>query len=211
MAGDDFDQIRFRDPKAADAERDRLIAAFGKAAAEHGYIEVTGERIARYAGLPEGRYEAHFDSKERALIAAQDVFLERLLDDAVAGCGAASEWPGKVCAALSAVLASLVEASTLARVFWVEGTAASFAAAERHFVALERFAAMLRDGRRLYPRAAELPAPTERALIGGIASIVSGHLLAEEPQVLSGIEPELAELVLLPYLGPHEARRVALA
>ena len=88
--------------------------------------------------------------------------------------------------------------------------AANLAATERQFAAVESFAAMLRDGRRLYPRAAELPAPTERALVGGIASIISGHLLAEEPQALSELEPELAELVLMPYLGQTEAKRVAL-
>ena len=82
---------------------------------------------------------------------------------------------------------------------------------ERQFATVESFAAMLRGGRRLYPRAAELPEPTERTLIGGIASIVSGHLLAEEPQLLPGLEPELTELVLMPYVGPSEARRISLA
>ncbi len=209
MAGDDFEQTASGGPQGTDGERDRLIAAFGKAAAEHGYREVTAERIARYAGLPRSRYEAHFETKERALVAAQDAFLERLWTDALTACEAAGEWPGKVRAALGAVLASLVEASTLARVFWVEATAASFAAAERQFGALERFAALLRDGRRHYPRAAALPAPTELVLIGGVASIVGAHLLAEDPAALPALEPELVETLLVPYLGEGEARRAA--
>jgi AcrR family transcriptional regulator len=209
VAGDQFDEAASGEPRGTDGERDRLIAAFGKAAAEHGYREVTPERIARYAGLPRSRYEAHFETKERALVAAQDAFLERLWTDALSACEASGEWPGKVRAALGAVIASLVEASTLARVFWVEGTAASFAAAERQFAALERFSALLRGGRRHYPRAASLPAPTERVLIGGVASIVGAHLLAEDPAALPALEPELVETLLVPYLGEGEARRVA--
>jgi AcrR family transcriptional regulator len=209
VAGDESEQMRSGDPGGTAGERDRLIAAFGKAAAEHGYRDVTADRVARYAGLSRDRYEAHFDSKERALVAAQDAFLERLWTDALSACEAPGEWPGKVRAAISAVIASLVETSTLARVFWVEGTAASFAAAERQFVALERFASLLREGRVRYPRAASLPAPTERILIGGVASIVGAHLLAEDPGALPALEPELVETLLVPYLGEGEARRVA--
>ena len=211
MAGENFERAASGEPWGTDAERDRLIAAFGKAAEEHGYGEVTAERVARYAGLPRARYEAHFETKERALVAAQDVFLERLLTDAFFAGEAVGEWPGKVRAALSAVLASLAEASALARVFAVEAVGASFAAAERQFAALERFAALLRDGRRRYPRAASLPAPTERVLIGGVASIVSAHLLAEDPAALPVLEPGLAETLLVPYLGEAEARRIASA
>lgn len=209
MAGDQTHEAASGEPQGTDDERDRLIAAFGKAAAEHGYREVTPERVARYAGLPRSRYEAHFETKERALVAAQDAFLERLWADALSACEARGEWPGKVRAALGAVIASLVEASTLARVFWVEATAASFAAAERQFAALERFATLLRDGRRHYPQAASLPVPTELVLIGGVASIVGAHLLAEDPAALPALEPELVETLLVPYLGEGEARRVA--
>lgn len=107
------------------------------------------------------------------------------------------------------MISSLVEASTLARIFAVEATAASFAAAERQFAALEQFASLLREGRRRYPRAASLPAPTERVLIGGIASIVSQHLLAEDPGALPALESQLVESLLLPYLGEGEAKRFA--
>jgi hypothetical protein len=46
-------------------------------------------------------------------------------------------------------------------------------------------------------------------LIGGIASIVSQHLLAEDPGALSALEPELVEALLIPYLGEGEAKRAA--
>jgi AcrR family transcriptional regulator len=205
----DSQQVDPRNSGGDAPERDRLIAAFGKAAAEHGYRDLTVDHVARYAGLSRARYEAHFDTKEQGLVAAQDVFLDRLWLDVFAACDSPLEWPAKVRAAVRAVISSLVEASTLARVFAVEATAVSFAAAERQFAALEQFASLLREGRARHPRAASLPPPTERVLVGGIASIVSQHLLAEDPEALSALEPELVVALLIPYVGEVEAKRAA--
>jgi AcrR family transcriptional regulator len=197
------------EPEGAGGQRERIVAAFAKAASEHGYAELTVEHVLRYAGVPRSTFDAHFQSKEQGLIAAQDAFLGRLWLDVVSACDSAVEWPLKVRVALAAVLASLVEAHDLARVFAVEAVAASLAAAERQFAALDQFAELLGEGRRLYPDAASLPDVTERALVGGIASIVSGHLLMEDSQAIPRLEDQLVELVLIPYLGEGEARRVA--
>ena len=190
-------------------DRERLIAAIAKAASEHGYAGLTVEQVLQYAGVSRDIFEAHFESKEQALVAAQDAFLERLWLDAVHACEATEAWPIKVRAGLAAILSSLVEASALARVFAVEACSANLAAAERQFAALDQFAALLRDGRRDYPASESLPAATERVLVGGIASIVSGHLLMEDPQAIPSLETELVELLLIPYLGESEARRMA--
>jgi AcrR family transcriptional regulator len=198
------------DSGAPGEERERLIAAISRAAGEQGYDKLTVEHVVLFAGVTPTTFYKHFASTEQGLMAAFDAFLDRLWLEVYAVCETDAEWPQKVRAALDVTLSYLVEASNVARVFAVEA-AANLAATERQFAAVESFAAMLRGGRRLYPRAAELPAPTERTLIGGIASIISGHLLAEEPQVLSDLEPELTELVLMPYLGQTEAKRVALA
>jgi hypothetical protein len=196
---------------ALSGRRPRLIAAFSKATAEGDHAQLDLATVARYAGLTVADFEAEFDGVECALLAAQDAFLGRLHSEALGACEACEDWPGQVRAALSAVLGWLVEAHSLARVLWAEGTAASLAAAERRFVALEGFASLLREGRVHYPQAASLPAPTERVLIGGVASIVSAHLLAEDPAALAALEPELLEILLVPYLGAAEAGRVARA
>jgi AcrR family transcriptional regulator len=193
-----------------EAQRERLVAAISRAAAEQGYEKLTVEHVVRYAGVPLATFYEHFATKEQGLMAAFDAFLDRLWLEVSAVCETESEWPEKVKAAVDVTLSYLVEASNIARVFAVEAATASLAATQRQLAALEEFATLLRDGRRFYPRAADLPAPTERALVGGIASIISGHLLAEEPQVLVDLEPELIELVLIPYLGQAEAKRVAL-
>jgi AcrR family transcriptional regulator len=196
-------------PGRADPERDRLIAAFGKAASEHGYRSLTVEQVARYAGTSSARVEAHFATKEEGIAAAQEVFFDRLWLDVLDACAETAAWPEKVRAALRTILVSLAEASALARVFTVEAKDASLVAAERQFAILDRFAELLSHGRRYFPVAASMPSSTERALIGGVASIVSGRLLDEEPQALMALEPELLELVLIPYVGREQARQLA--
>jgi AcrR family transcriptional regulator len=209
VAGGGFNQGDSDGSGKGDPERDRFVAAFAKAAAEHGYRDLTVDQVARYAGTSRARIEAHFGSKEQGIVAAQDAFLARLWLDVLDACDGPEEWPAKVRAALRAVIASIVEANTLARVFAVEATSASFAATARQLAVLDGFATLLREGRSLYPAASSLPPVTERAVVGGIASIISGFLLAEEPQALVAIEPELVELVLVPFVGATEARRIA--
>lgn len=110
---------------------------------------------------------------------------------------------------VAAVVGSLVEASSLARVFAIEGPGASLAAAERQFAALDRLAELLAEGRRHYPRAARMPPITERALIGGAVSVVSEYLLAEDPQTITTLQAQLVEVLLSPYLGSEQARSIA--
>jgi AcrR family transcriptional regulator len=209
VAGGDYSQRWAKAGPEDAADRERLVAAVAKAASEHGYSGLTVDHVLRNAGVPKATFDRYFESKEQCLLAAQDAFFDRLWLDVVSACDSSAQWPLKVRAALGAILASLVEGSNLARVFAVEAAAASFGAAERQFAALDQFATLLRDGRRHYPDAASLPDVTERALVGGIASIVAGHLLMEDPLAIPALETQLVELVLTPYLGEGEARRVA--
>lgn len=194
-----------RPPKAGSDsdgnERERIVAAFARAAAEHGYAQLETGHVARYAGLGPGALEAHFDSVEQGLAAAQEEFLDGLRRDAISAAEDPDEWPLKVRAALAAVLASLAEAGAVARALGVEASAVSLAATGRQLAALERFASMLAEGRRHYPAAASLPPVTERLLVGGVASVVTARLLAEEAAALPGLERELTELLLLPYVS----------
>jgi AcrR family transcriptional regulator len=200
-----------RDVVAALSERERFVAAFTKAAVEQGYRGIDSDRVARYAGSPPERLALHFGSVDAGLLAAQEAFLEVLWVEAIEACEVVKEWPLRVQAGLRAVTAAMVEASAVARTFTVEAAASSLAAAERQFAAIDRYAALLQEGRSLYPQAASLPAATERTLIGGVASVLCDHLLAEDPGAIRRLEPQLVELLLIPYLGAGEARRIGAA
>lgn len=190
-------------------ERGKIVTAIAKAVAEYGYAQLTVEQVLGHAGVTPEQFEAHFPSLEQGLIAAQEDFLERLRLEVAAACDVDRAWPDNVRAALDAALAYVSEANAMARGFAVEATATSLAACERQYAALETLADLLREGRRFYPRAAEMPPAIERALIGGVASIVADRLLSEEPQALAELEPQLAEFLLVPYLGRAGASKFA--
>jgi AcrR family transcriptional regulator len=192
-----------------DGERRKIVTAIAKAVAAYGYAQLTLEQVLAYAGVTPEEFEVHFRSLEQGLVAAQEDFLERLRMEVAAACDLDRAWPDNVRAALDAALAYVADGNAMARGFAVEATATSLAASERQNAALETFADLLRQGRRYYPQAAEMPPETERALVGGIASIVSGRLLTEEPQTLIDLEPQLAEFLLVPYLGRVEANKFA--
>jgi AcrR family transcriptional regulator len=191
--------------------RSRLVAAFSKATGEHGYAHVDIDVVVRYAGLCAADFDKQFAGTEQALLAAQEAFLGRLWLDIESACEGAGAWPEKVRDSVIAVTQSLVETSGVGRVFAIEAPGASLAAAERQFAALNRLAARLRSGRKFYPRAADLPETTERVLLGGTVSIVCEHLLAEDPQAIPRLRSQLVELLLSPYVGDEEARRLAAA
>lgn len=193
-----------------DGQRKRLIAAISKAAAEHGYAGLTIDRIVRYAGVERGEFDAHFESREQGLLAAQEEFFERLLWEAAGACERPIPWPDRLRAGLRAVLSSLVESASLARVLTVEADAAGLPFAEARLVAIDEFARLMRGGRESFPAAELLPDLTERMLVGGVASLLRQRLLREEPAATATLERELLELLLIPYLGTREARRIAM-
>lgn len=209
MRGGEAEKEMSGDVITAMSERQQVVAAFTRTAAEQGYRRTEVDQVAYYAGLSPERLELHFSSKERGLAAAQEDFLEVLWLEGTAACEAAEGWPRGVQAALRAVIEAVVDASSVARAFVVEAAASSLAAAECQFAAIDRFATLLRQGRSLYPRAASLPEAAERTLIGGVASVLCNHLLDEDPRALLLLEPQMVELVLSPYLGASEARLIS--
>jgi AcrR family transcriptional regulator len=191
-----------------EAQRERLIDAFTKIASERGYAKTTVEEIAALAGVPEAAFFEHFESKDQCLTAAYDAFVDRMVEEAQQAADV-EEWPLKVREAVAAGLGFVTETATRARFFAVEAPAAGPIVFERHIAAMARIVFLLRSGRDHYPRAADLPEMTEQVLVGGAACLVSSALLSEEHSRLPSLESQLVELLLTPYLGRDEARRIA--
>jgi AcrR family transcriptional regulator len=191
------------------AARALLIDAFTKEIAARGYANVSVEKIASDAGVSPKVFFEIFSGKDQCLLAAYDSFVDRLFSHAVSAGARQPTWPEQVKAATGAILNFFSEVESASRVFTVEAPGAGAAALERRITSIDRFAALLRSGRQRYPAAAVLPGATERVLVAGFELLVTVHLLAEEGSVLPGLQPELVELLLTPYLGGSEARRVA--
>jgi AcrR family transcriptional regulator len=192
-----------------DEQRTRLINAITRAAAERGYTNTTVEQVANYAGVSRETFFDHFASTDQCLVAAYDSFFDRLMAHIDAACDSREPWPLQVKSGIAATLGFFTEVASTGRVFAVEAMSAGPAAIERRFASIDRLADLLRPGRDYSPAATALPAATERTLVAGVGLVISVHLLAEEARLLPAREPELTELVLTPYVGSREAKRIA--
>lgn len=192
-------------------QRRRLVAAVAQALAERGYALMTVEHIIAAAGVSRTTFYEHFDNKQDAVLFAHDVVFERLLSLLLRACNSEREWPLKIKAAIGATLSFAAADPEQAQLLVIDALAADVEVTSRVLDSNDHLASLLSAGREHSPRGAELPALTEKAVVGAISGIVAGRLMNDDAESLPELEPQLVELVLLPYIGAEEASRLAKA
>lgn len=198
-----------RDAAAADRRR-RILIATGELVAKRGYHATTLELIVRRARVGYPAFYKCFADKEAAFLALFDTVAARTAATVAEAVAAHAEdpWPERVAAALAALFEALAAEPLLARACLVETLTAGPPAVARYEHALREIAApILRPGRALNPRAAELSDTLEETLAGGIAWIAYQRLVAGEADRIPSLLSEALEFVLLPYLGEEETAR----
>jgi AcrR family transcriptional regulator len=198
-----------RDAAAADQRR-RILEATAELIAEQGYQETTMEEIVRRAKVGYATFYKHYADKEAAFLALLDVATERTVarvEDAYQR--EEGPWADRVGAALGVLFEDVAAHPAAARAALVEAVAAGSEAAAKHEAALKRLAPLLRPGRELNPRQAELPESLEETLAGGVVWVLGQRLVAGEADKLRALLPETLEFVLRPYVGEDEAAREA--
>jgi AcrR family transcriptional regulator len=191
-------------------QRDRLIAALILTLAEVGYQKTTVSMIGRRAGVSKSDFYKHFDSKDDCFFAAYDTAVGRIRETVVEACAVASgeDWALRVRAGILALLSLLVAEPPLAAILLAEGLRAGRGIFDRYQAAVESFVPLLRDGAPEPPGAAAVPAATDEAVVGGIASLLSRRVTAGESTDLGALVPDLLEFALTPHLGTDGARRI---
>jgi AcrR family transcriptional regulator len=195
--------------QVAHHQRERLIAGLAEAVAEKGYAEVTLSDVVKHAKVSRRVFYANFEGKEQCFLAAFDVVvdhLRELVSEAVDGIG---DWPHQAIAAIRATLEFLSSEPDLARLCLVESRGAGPAVSARFNEAAGEMAPSLAEGRGLRPEAERLPDSTEDSTIGALVSLAYRKVAAGEAEQLADLLPDCAELLLMPYLGPGEAARLA--
>lgn len=194
-------------------QRDRLITGLTEALYEVGYQKTTVSMIGQRAAVSKSDFYKHFESKDECFIAAYDRAIERVREQVAAACGQAAgeDWPGRVGAAIDALLKQLSEDPALASITLVEGLRAGREVYDRYQAALESFVGLLRVGAPAGPQGREAPEATAEAVVGGIASLLGRRVLAGGAEQLSELFPEILEFTLSAYLGAGEARRIVSA
>jgi AcrR family transcriptional regulator len=190
-------------------QRDRLIAGLILTLAEVGYEKTTVSMIGRRAAVSKSDFYKHFDSKDDCFLAAYDAAAARIQEAVVEACaGAGEDWALRVRAGIVALLALLAAEPPLAAIVLAEGLRAGRGIYDRYQAAIENFVPLLRDGAPEPPGGVAVPAATDEAVIGGIASLLSRRVTAGDPVDLTALVPDLLLFALTPHLGTEGARRI---
>jgi len=190
-------------------QRQRILRATGELVAKRGYHGTTVELIVRQARVGYATFYKNFGGKEDCFIELFDtaaaVAVKRM-DGAIVAAG--DSWPDQIVAACRALFDLIVEEPAIARACLVEALTAGPRAATNYDTALKAMVPILRAGRGLNPREAELPETLEETIAGGILWIARQRLVADEADRLEELLPETLEFALSPYLGEGEAVRI---
>jgi AcrR family transcriptional regulator len=190
-------------------QRQRLLAGVAQALAERGYAAMNVKHVLAHARVSRATFYANFDNKRECVLAAQGQAFDRLAGEMAGACASESEWPAKVAAGIGAAIELAVRAPEEALLLVVDTVAADSTLALRVLAFNDFLVGLLRNGREQWPRAASLPELTERALIGAVTSVIGARLMSGQADRLLDLEPQLVQLVLMPYLGNEGARQVA--
>jgi AcrR family transcriptional regulator len=198
-----------RDRAAADQRR-RILQATAELIAECGYQEATMEEIVRRAKVGYATFYKHYPGKEAAFLALLDAVIEQTVGRVEAAYKREEgPWTYRVGAALGALFEDAAAHPAPARAVLVDAVAAGNEAAAKYEAALKRLALLLRPGRELNPRQAELPETFEETLAAGVAWVLGQRLIAGEAEKLRALLPETLEFLLRPYVGEDEAAKEA--
>jgi AcrR family transcriptional regulator len=188
-----------------ESQRERLLAAMAHEVAARGYRATTITELVKVAAVSTRDFYEHFASKEECFLAAFEAvrdYLEGLVAEAAAE---QPDWAHAVTAALAAVLDFFAAEPDIARLCLVEPVSATPRIAIRFREAVLGCVPALARGRQETPEGESLPPSTEDSLLGGIVSLITRSILANEPESLPTLLPDLVEFTLSPYLGDAAA------
>lgn len=181
-------------------QRARILAGFAAALVYHGYGDTKVTDIVELAGVSRATFYERFESKELCFDAAYEDGVERLTAVVEAAARKERGWTNQLSVALRAGLAFLAADPALSHLLFVEALAAARPARLEHERSLGRLANALRGpvGRDEEGTVSE---ETARMLAGGLASHLSGRILAGEAQSLPELHDPLLHYLLAPSLA----------
>lgn len=179
---------------------DGAIAVF----ARRGYKAGTVGNIVAAAKSSGGTFYSHFANREECFLAAYERTVRRARERIVMTLPRGGSQPARILAALAALLQLMAEDRLAARLVLIEAQTAGERALAAWEASLDGLVPELRRLRRASPFAAELPESVEITTLGGAVWYLQQRVLHGESGDPEALLPELAEIVLGPYLGPEE-------
>lgn len=178
-------------------QRERIMRAVARLAAERGYLNLSVPSISGEAGVSNQTFYQEFAGKQEAFLAAFDALVARAQSQIAPDLWERASWIGRAGGALHAILTLIATNPLLARFAFFELLAAGPAGRDASELATERAMAFLAPT--AMPEGVEpLPGVVVEAIGGGVWTIVQHEIDHERAEALPGLAPELLDFMLAP-------------
>lgn len=183
---------------------ERLTAVFAK----RGYQAATVDHLIAGAKISMGGFYKEFDGKEDCFIAAYDRVIAELRERLSAAIPPGSDWPIEVALGMRALVEFASEAPMAARVVLIEAQTGGEMALARYGATLAEAADFLRQGREVAGKKRPLQGSIEEATVSGLVWLLQSRLARGRIEDAEELWPNMAKMVLEPYLGAARADQV---
>jgi len=192
-------------------QRERIVDATAAIVTEKGLAALTIPEIARRANVSHQTFYDIYPSKHDAFLGTQKLGMRQALSVGVAAWEAKMpDWPSAIAHGLRAVIDYLVSEPAHAHLSIVDTFGASPETIETRDEILRAFATYFTPGYELAPEGIEVPAIAAEAVVGGGWQMLHHYVENDRINELPDASPQIAYLLLCPFLGPAEAARAAL-
>jgi AcrR family transcriptional regulator len=194
--------------QVARSRRLRILAAAARCSYEKGYAQTSVADITAVAQISRNAFYAQFRNKADAATEANERGFQGAMGACSAAFFAASGWPDRVWAGGLALLSFLAAHPAEAYLGFVEFHAVGRAAVQHTYDRVGAFALLLEEGYHWRAQAERLPRASSEALGAVMFELAFGELNERRSaEGLVAVLPELAYLILAPFMGPEEAGR----
>jgi AcrR family transcriptional regulator len=174
---------------------------------EKGFAPATVQDLIDESGVSRATFYRYFADREDCFAALSIAALGWLEGETRAVLDPLADWPLQVKAAAERLVGLLTEDPRVARICCVEAIFAPKQIRVRQRAGLEALAAGLRRGRAHSRWGEKLPASMEDFLVAAGVSLATRSVFRSRPPA-KDLGPEIAELILIPYLGAARARNL---
>jgi len=188
-------------------QRERLIAAMLRAAAELGYRATNVQDVIERAGVSRPTFYEHFANKEDCFLASFDATAARLRERiATASEKGGDNWRNRLRFGLETLLNFTATEPEAARALIVEARAASAEAVMRRDNLLDHFAECIdTQVREHLPDVPSYSPITSAGIVGGVESLLYSRLNKGELDDLDSLLPPMMYFLVLPFEGQEAA------
>jgi len=188
-------------------QRDRILQAGLTVFGTRGFAATTVKDLVDEASVSRTTFYKFFDDKDACLLALVEEVSGWLEEEARETARGLEDWPPAVIAVTRRLVESLLDDPRLARLCAIESMLGGQEVWARRDAALGVVAAGLRPGRDERPWGRGLPRSLEPLLAQGALALVARQIASDSGRGARQLAGELAEIILIPYLGVEDARR----